>query len=261
MKRIVKRLLLLIQTLTLILGLQNSSQAVEGSFSFDEPLRFTLLVTSSETVSFLVYSKDEEINDASVGIRDIRDPDGQSLPVTFVTASLASTTVTTFGTVITLKPETAMFNRPGEYRISLLLDGKTAKGASAKSTATAIFVKPAADINLDELKDQTVEVLSYFPLASAKTTFHLDLQEVTGKADIGALTVNGRSIHIKDTKVLAPGSVQVKILGQDGNPTTDVKANGTASIQVTISGIDKSGVFDTTLVLNSPSLGGARIFR
>jgi hypothetical protein len=135
-----------------------------------------------------------------------------------------------------------------------------------------------AEINLEELKDRTID-LSKWPFGSASKTVNYFLFETSGKSEITDLVPYGQEIYVSNTKVLAPGKVSIAVV----NPTEKDQPDKTAGpadrqkedpvstsqqgnkpgkrIQLRIdwSDLTWSGSFVTNLVLYSPSFDGRKL--
>jgi hypothetical protein len=224
-----------------------------ASFTTEEPLKFTFPLPdkAGNTVSFLLFSSEGDIAGATVQLRQIKAPDGQVLPHEAVRASLETDKITPQGgrVVVTLEPR--FFATPGEYRIILFFQGS---GGSPNLVSTVILDRPAADINLDEVKDQTIELTRFFPGATACGSFVLHLRENTGKTTLGDLRVFGQGIYLKDTKVLVPGEVIATPLADD--PVPETNSGRLKRLKVDLSKVRYTGAYDTQLLVTSPGFSG-----
>lgn len=235
--------------------------AVEPAFVFEDQLRFTLssAVPPTDSASFLIFSKVGTISEVSVNTRNIKTPDGQSLPNDAAIPTLKVNQATEDGTSVSVKLNLDLFQQPGEYRITLICQGKTAGAKLIKGMTTLVVVRPAAEINVEELKDQTFQLVRSWPWGAAKATFPFSVQEVSGKSDLHDLDLSGQGIYVKETRERVPGSASVTPA-----PPATVAAAATsdhrkANFELSFADLEKTGAFETTLVVNSPRLGGRKL--
>jgi hypothetical protein len=222
------------------------------TFKTEEPLKFTFPVPHSadDTVYFLLFSSEGSIAETRVAIRGIKNPDGQPLSTDAVTVSLESKSVTPEGVKVLLKLNPGHFNASGEYRIVLLFQG--AKGTPTL-ISTVLINRPVADINLEVVKDQTIELTRYFPWRPANDQAVLYLRESTGKSVLNDLKVYAQNIYVKDTRVQAPGELEVT-----PSMETGAAAGELAALKLNLKGLQHAGTFDTRILVQSPSLSGEK---
>ena len=255
MLRIMKRCVLVVLLSVTALAAPGFGQT---TFEFGDVPRFTFPVQGAppDSVSFWVFSKNGEVADAEVRVKDIKDPDGHSRDFSAVTATLESAKITPEGARVSLKLTPSLFNKPGEYRIILLFKSRTAAAAKVTpGTVTPIIVHPAADINVEEVKNQTFDVSRPWPFSQASTrSFRFPLTETTGKAQLGVLSWSDQGIFVKDTKTRVPGSVSVV-------PAQSASAQGgePPAFNLTLEGLERAGSFETNLVVNSPNFAARKV--
>ncbi len=233
----------------------------QTAFVFEESLRFTFPVPASptETVSFWVFSKEKDISQVTVRVKEIKDPDGLTRDFKAVEASLESEQVTLDGTRVTLKLNPTLLGRPGEYRVLLLFAGTGPAQEKVAATVTPVIVHPAADINLEEVKGQTFEVWRWTPFNTAAETFRLPLSETTGKAELKALRWLDQGIFFKDTKKRVPGSVTVTPVPANAAAGGIASVGDTAEFDVKVAGLERAGSFEANLVVNAPGFSGRKV--
>ena len=247
--------MMLLAVLMLLAGAQQTANGVPAFLVPDQRFSYPLPDNSINTLSFLVFSTEGEITGASVHVRDVKIADGEARPLEAVKVALESTTVTTSGQRVTLTLEPKFFLVPGEYRVTLFFQGN----ATPSLPTTIVINRLGADINLDELKDQTVALTRLIPFwsASENVTFHL--RENTKRVALNDLKVVGQGIYLKETKELYPGSVVATPV--PANPTgapVNVPPGQVQPLQVSFSGLSKSGTFDTRLLVTSTSFAGEK---
>ena len=190
-------------------------------------------------------------------MREVKTAEGESRPSDAVQSKLDNSTVTPQGTRVCLTLDPKFFVAPGEYRVTLFFQG--ANGTPSLLTTVAIN-RLAADINLEELKDQTVTLTRPIPFWPASSNFTFYLRENTKRAALNNLKVVGQGIYLKDTKELSPGSVSAAPVPHDpsGAPV-NVQAGEVKPLQVSFWGLRKSGTFDTRLLVTSTSFIGEKV--
>ncbi len=232
-----------------------------------------ILPRESQQLSFRVFSKDGKdgvISDLKVVIVDIKDPDNKSLPTEDITYVLEDPSrVTAIGNKVTLTfANPQHFERVGDYKIMLRFIG-TAVDGKPMITKTLSLNRPVTDINLDELKDRTIE-LSKWPWSKASKTVNFFIFDPSGKAEFIDLSAYGQEILVANSKVVAPGKVTVQVVNNSQgaqsaepppppkNPPND-QPGKRINLKIGLSDLTWPGSFVTNLVLYSPSFGGRKL--
>ena len=228
------------------------------SFSTQDQLKFNYPLPDDtiNTLSFILLATEGEISGAEVKVREVKTADGELRPLEAITAALEATTVTTKGVKVSLTLDPRFFTTPGEYRVLLYFQG--ANGTPTLNTPVTIN-RLAADINLDELKDQTVALTRPFPFWPASSDFLFHLRENSRRVALKDLKVNGQGLYLKDTKELVPGAVTAAPWPTDPSGSINVPAGGEKQLKVTLSNLRRAGAFDTRLVVTSPSFAGEKV--
>ena len=239
----------------------------EPGFGFEDPLRFTYSAQgpTADTVFFLVFSKEGTISNTAIQLRSARDPDGQTLPPDAVTICITSgqyclppdrLQVAEKGTNVTLKLNSAYFHRAGEYRVLIDFSGAGPDKEKLTAQANLTLNRPAAEINLDQIKDQTIEISRSAPWSRVEKKFTISISESTGKTTLEDVKVVGQSVYRKDSRILVPGDVSVQLAAQD---PANKNAPGVIRVDVAVKNLVHAGAFDTSLILNSPSLATRQV--
>jgi PKD domain len=213
----------------------------------DESLKFNWpsVCKEPEPFSFLVYSEEGNVSNLQVVPQEAKAPDNSALSADAYEIPPYPTIVPPEGVKVSLILKKSFFASPGEYRITLLFKGSEGKPVSKIFRIT----RPAAGINLDELKDITVKLTRNWPWETVSGTRQLSLFEATRKAAINQLSISDLGIFQEKTKVLVPGQVKVAPASH-----TCLDANTRLPLTVTFSGLNQTGAFTTSVLLESPSL-------
>jgi hypothetical protein len=205
----------------------------------------------SEQLSFRLFSQGVSAKDlkVKVQVRDLKSPEGLSLPATAVKLDQGNGLVTPEGLLITLTLDTSAFLRPGAYKLTLHCEAEP-PGAVQPLHKQLSLNRTVGAINLDTLKDQTFQLTRTFPGRSTSGKFRLALYETSTKAAIFNLSCFGQEIFREKTKIRVPGKVSV-------TPVTlpCLSPDNQLSLDLKISGIKKTGTFTTGVLLNSASFG------
>lgn len=224
------------------------------SFTAESGLRFTFPLPgdNANIVSFLLFSTEGDVAKTTAQVRQVKSPDGGILSLEAAQTPSDLGTVTPKGVKVSITLDSKYFLTPGDYVITVFFQGET--GTPNLST-TVVINRPAPDINVDELKDQTVWLTRWIPLpfwsASDETVFHM--RETTGKVPLNDFKVVGQSIYVKDTKELVPGEVTVTPLPDDPPAGAGIGAGAAKRLNVALSHLGYAGAFDTRLLVTSPS--------
>lgn len=227
------------------------------AFSIQDPLKFSYPLPDGtlNEYTFFIFSTEGSITGATVQVRDVKTVDGDPRTTGAVAAWLENGTVTPAGQKVILKLDPRYFTLPAEYRITLTFQG--ANGTPAL-LATVTINRLAADINLDELKDQTVTLTRWFPLWRASGDFTIHLRETTRRVSLTDLKVIGQGVYAKDTKELVSGEVAAAPLPYDPTKPVSVPPGSVLPIKVSFWDLWRAGTFDTKLLVTSPSLNGEK---
>jgi hypothetical protein len=269
----------LARSLLIFLCISTGAAAFGQEFAADEPLRFDLLPPggSRGEYSFVVRSTRGRLTLKTLRFREIKGPGGLSLPDDSVGVSKASDLVNEDGTRITLTPKPDALVRPGEYRLALLIEGLNGKGTLIRRTLTVLLNRNAAEINLESLKDQTLELTRYCPWTAASGSYALGVRETTGKSPVADLTVEAEPAYAEKGRVLSHGQVtahaareprrggadSVNAMAATIGQQDSTAPSGTADasrwvIQVELSGFDRPGTYASQLGVNSTSFEGVK---
>lgn len=213
----------------------------------DESIKFTWpsVCADSETFSFLIFSKEGTVTGLSVVPQEAKTPDNCTLSADAYNLGKYDRTVTSEGTKVSLILQKSFFLRPGEYKITLLFKSMPAKVEPVSKVVT--IIRPAANINLDELKDRTVNLTRRRPWGTASETCQFSLYEPTKKAAIYQLSSSGREIFQEKTKILVPGQVEVTPASH-----TCLDPDSQLPLTLTFSDLAQTGTFNTSILLESP---------
>lgn len=181
------------------------SASAAPSLIIEDPLQCTFPLVDNKC-SFLLSSTEGDVAGVSVQVRQVKPPAGGPLSLDAVRAVLEATTVTPRGVHVSLILDPRYFVAPGEYRVSLFFQGGTGTPSLA---GTVVINRPAADINIEELKDQTVSLTRWFPFLCASNDFLLHVRESSGKVSLNDFKVVGQGVYLKDSKELVPGEVTI----------------------------------------------------
>ncbi|HKP84353.1 MAG TPA: hypothetical protein VJT69_20220 [Pyrinomonadaceae bacterium] len=248
-----KRFILLVFTVMLAAARPHQIASAAPSLKTEDELKFTFPLpdTSHNTFSFLLFSTEGDVARVSPQVRQIKTPDGIPLPLEAVRAEMETTTVSPKGVKVSITLEPKFFVAPGDYRVILFFQSET---GSPNLSSTILINRPAADINIDELKDQTVALTRLLPFLPTGSDFLLHIRENTGKVQLNDLKVEGQSIYVKDTKELVPGNV-----APENQQAINLGPGAVKTLKVTLSNLQYAGTFDTRLLVTSPSFSGGKV--
>jgi hypothetical protein len=241
-----KKMSLLFFVLVLILPVH--LLAAPQLLTYEEPLQFSWPPTCApfEDFTFLLYSKDGAVKDLRVVVKEIKTPTGGTLPSGACQVAKDNTEVTPEGTRISLHLTKSFFLHPGDYKISLMFDGKPTEVQPLIKNLT--IHQPPAEINLEELKDCTLKLKRSRPWCAASGNFQLLLYETTRKVAIQNPVAHGQEIFQEKTKILAPGEVSVP-----ATHTNCLAMGAQWPVHLNLSGLEQTGSFNTSLRVDSPS--------
>lgn len=248
-------LMLLLGAMLLPVFVQQTANAAPA-FSIPEAPKFSYPLPDNtlNEFTFFVFSTEGNITGSTVQVRDVKTADGDPRGADAVKAVLESGTVTPGGQKVTLTLDPKYFTVPAEYRITLSFSG--ANGTPALLTTVTIN-RLAADINFDELKDQTVTLTRPIPWWPASGEFTYHLRETGRRVTLTDLKLSGQSIYLKDTKERVSGSVAAAPLPYEGKPV-NVPPGGVQPLKVSFWDLWRAGSFDTKLLITSTSLSGEK---
>lgn len=269
----------LIRLLIICLYLSASAAAFGQEFDAENPLRFSVVSPggSPGTYSFVVRSTFGRLTLRTLRVRELKGPDGLSLPDNSIEVSKTSDLVNEDGIRITLTPKPHTLVRPGEYRLDLSVEGSTSKGALVRRTLTVLLISKAAEINLEALKDRTLELTRYFPWSTAAGSYVLRVRETTGKSSLADLAVDVESVYTEKGKVLSAGTLVTRAEREPGQSAAESKNtaavpksegdsqvpveradNSQWAIHLDLNGFDRAGTYVCQLGLNSTSFESAK---
>ena len=227
----------------------------QPAFVVDDGLQFTFPISGSppEDMAFLVASKVGSLTDVKLRVLEFKDPDGRSRDTAVLHAPLVVGVVAVDGKRIILRPDAAHFKLAGDYRVALDLEG-TADGQKepVKALIKLIIHRPPPELNLDELKDQTIKLTRAAPWTTASGTAVLSVRETSGKGDVSDLVVTGRPLLRQEDREQVPGDVTASIR------STEIMAGRDLPVTLTFSNVARAGSFTTQVSLASPSFGTAK---
>ena len=109
------------------------------------------------------------------------------------------------GKCITLQPDATSFRLAGDYHVSLSLEGTSASQKDpVKANVKFVIHRPAPDLNLDEVKDQTITLTRWSPLNYAYGTGTVSLREISGKGAVSDLVATGRPLFRLEDRARSP---------------------------------------------------------
>lgn len=233
-----------------------SLQAAPPTFVVEDSLQFTFPLPESPAsgLSFWLGAKDGSIADVKVRVKQIKNPRGQLLAFAAVAVDPPEIKeVTEEGAAVTLKPDAAQFALPGDYQILLFAQGTANKAAVPLATIKVVIHCPAAEINLDELKDRTLYLTRSGPGGKASANISLNLRETTNLARITQLTTAAQALLTKEGKAQAPGTVTAI------PESTTIPAGGQTDIRLEFKDCGWTGSYVTQVTVTSPSLGTPKV--
>lgn len=243
--------------------------AAQSSFVLDEPLNFKYVGPNQRQLTFRVSSRKGNIPNVTVNLRSLKDPAGQSLPATALIlcvdnrdcGSNKPVTITESGSevVFTLQPES--FLRAGDYHAFIDIT-PPASSSVIKASANVTITRPAAEINIEDVKDQTIQVFRSWPGSSGAQDFALYLLS-TNKVSIDDVKASGQGVFVTKTKVLVPGELIVtaaQASESNAHSTTNGGSDpGVIKLNVNARNLARAGYFDTSVVVDSPGFAERKI--
>lgn len=254
--------------LLLVLGFA-PSVAAQTTLVIDQPLNFKYVGPNQRQLTFRVSSSKGDIPDTTVILRSLKDPAGQSLPATALTLCVDNkdcgankpVTITEAGSEIVLTLEPASFAGAGEYHAFIDVT-PPASSPVTKASATVTITRPAAELNFDDVKDQTIEVFRWFPGGSGEEDFDLYLL-TTNKVSVDDVKASGQGVFVTKTKILAPGDLTVTAAqasqSNPGSTTNGAPDPAVIRLNVKARNLERAGSFDTSVVVDSPGLAERKI--
>lgn len=198
-------------------------------------------------ISFLVTSSGTDISDTNTTIRELRDPNGVVRATDKIEVSLAEKKITTAGAEVTIHLHPSQFSRPGDYQLFVLVRGQ-ADNRPVSNLAKVIIHRPAAELNIDELKGQSVRLVRYWPLGGADGKMTLTFQETSGRSDVH-LNVTTRPIFgNSDAKQQVDGTVI-----PPASPL-QLQAGNEQTTELRFTGVEGNGIYTTAVVANGDTL-------
>lgn len=264
------RLSRLATLLVLLLVLEFApSVAAQTTLVIDQPLNFKYVGPNQRQLTFRVSSSKGDIPDTTVILRSLKDPAGQSLPATALTLCVDNkdcgankpVTITEAGSEIVLTLQPASFAGAGEYHAFIDVT-PPASSPVTKASATVTITRPAAELNFDDVKDQTIEVFRWFPGGSGEEDFDLYLL-TTNKVSVDDVKASGQGVFVTKTKILVPGDLTVTAAqasqGNPGSATNGAPDPAVIRLNVKARNLERAGSFDTSVVVDSPGLAERKI--
>lgn len=246
-----------------------TSVTAQTKLVIDEPLNFKYVGTNQRQLSFRVSSSKGDIPDVTVILRSLKDPTGQSLPTTALLLCVDNkdcgtnkpVTITETGSEVVLTLQPASFLRAGDYHGFIDIT-PPASSPLAKASAAVTITRPAAEINLEEIKDQTIQVSRWFPWSSGEQDFVLYLL-TTNKVSIEDVKTSGQGVFVTKTKTLVPGELIVNVApASESNPSSTASGGSDPAVirlNVKAKNLAQAGAFDTSVVIDSPGLAERKI--
>ena len=243
-----KRIFLAWMLLALLLSAQLSAEEGPKLIVAQDILKFSCqpVCETHQDFSFSLYSQGGEVANLQIRKKEVKYQDGMSLSIEALEVELQKDTVSSEGINITLKIKNDDFLRPGDYTIVLLFKGKAAPDKPVEFLKTITINRPAAEINLEELKDRTIILkrpFFWWSCASGKSTFNL--YEKDDKAAISELKVSGQDVFQANTKIQVPGKVEPVIAEADKGLTQCLPVPKQLAVILTFSGLEQTGDFST----------------
>lgn len=254
--------------LFLVLELAHSV-AAQTTLVIDQPLNFKYVGSDQRQFTFRVSSSKGDIPDTTIILRSLKDPTGQSLPATALTLCVDNkdcgankpVTITEAGSEVVLTLQPASFVGAGEYHAFIDITPPAASPVT-KASATVTITRPAAEINFDDVKDQTIEVFRWTPWSSGAEDFDLYLL-TTNKVAIDEVKASGQGVFVTKTKTRVPGDLTVTAAqaaqSNPGSPASGAPDPAVIRLNVKARNLDRAGSFDTSVVVDSPGLAERKI--
>jgi len=254
--------------LLLVLGFA-PSVAAQTTLVIDQPLNFKYTGPNQRQLTFRVSSSKGDIPDTTVILRSLKDPAGQSLPATALTLCVDNkdcgankpVTITEAGSEIVLTLQPASFAGAGEYHAFIDVT-PPASSPVTKASATVTITRPAAELNFDDVKDQTIEVFRWFPGGTGEEDFDLYLL-TTNKVSVDDVKASGQGVFVTKTKTLVPGDLTVTAApASQSNPAPTTNGGPDPAVirlNVKARNLERAGSFDTSVVVDSPGLAERKI--
>lgn len=229
-------------------GISQSEFLVEDKMEYAFPQLDT--TTRSAQVTVMVYSRDKEIDSGYLRIVAVQSPDGAIITNTpGFGIHVDKQKVTSQGTPYVLKLPVDAFLRPGKYQVTLVLTNTSAPSAPEKRV-TVVINYPQAEINFDELKDRSIELIR-----GKSGTERFFLVETTGRADLKELKYY---CYLSGAK-LTTDQIEVKPVDNTGALPTLIKAGEKQRLSITFPALDEVGRYSPQLIIRSPSMVSDKI--
>jgi hypothetical protein len=243
--------------LVLVLAVGGAAAASIGAadgempaFVVDDAMQFTFPIAGApkEGLSILVASKTGTLTRVKVQVREFRDPDGRNRDPAILKAPDAIGDVTPDGMRFTLMPEPASFHLAGDYRVTLSLEGTAAGQKDPVRTLVKFIIRrPAPELNLDDVKDQTITLTRCCPWSFASGTGVIPLHETSGKGAVSDVVVTGRPLLRTEDRAQVPGNVKAEIADKT------IAAGGDGPVTLKFADVAWAGKFVTQVAVASPS--------
>ena len=267
----------------LALPLSGSAQA-EPELQIADLVPFTLHDDPQAKLSLLAHA-----NTALVGLRatvkELKDPDGHSLPPTLLEATVESAQIGDQGTRIHLRPDLSGFRRPGDYLAVLLLSATTPMvtpiaaprpgvGQPVNRLITLTLRRERPNLYAEPLHVRLVRRTPWQP-AKLSVPYSIEnrspraLHELSLNAQPLALATRnegrdaprdfGSSLLGSMTMVLPPPPLGQSLQRQRTGQSIDLPANGRLDFTLLFSDFPTVGRFRSGLSLSAPDLDGPQI--
>ena len=177
------------------------------AFVIDDGMQFTFPIpgATGEGLSVLVSAKSGVLTDVKLQVREFKDPDGRNRDPAILRTPNVVGDVPADGKRITLQPDATSFRLAGDYHVSLSLEGTSASQKDpVKANVKFVIHRPAPDLNLDEVKDQTITLTRWSPLNYAYGTGTVSLREISGKGAVSDLVATGRPLFRLEDRARSP---------------------------------------------------------
>jgi hypothetical protein len=224
--------------------------SAESPFVLEDKPKFTFRGAEPdlEPVSFWLGTKaGNPVTGVKVKVMDLQDSKGRPLDTKAVSTWSPATqdqTLTAAGARVELRVQPGILKAPDTYTFRLLVES-TQPASSIPVDLSVTF--PPADLNVDALKDTTIELTRSAPWSTAEGTATLDLHETLGTVPILSPVPYGLALQKDGKKTIVPGTLKPTAPGS-------VPAGSYAHLKLAFSGLEQTGSFTTGVSIRSSSL-------
>lgn len=228
------------------LGAPPAVAADQGMEAHESPLKRTLpLAKDSTRIAFPLFATDGSVANVKAKVINIVGPDGRSVAETALEVDEVGVVKRT-GTIVRLTVVDS-FDKPGDYRVTLVFCGKI-KVTPVRLVQDLIIVRLSPTTNAADLSGTTLVLWRWWPGRSVSAGAHtLRLIETSGASALTGLRLLGRSIRKAESNTLVPGRLDVKLI----NSLDSVPPHGSVNLEVTVSGLRKTGALATGFYVRS----------